>query len=150
MLATLVGCASKPPPPPPPKPAPVPAPHVVTKPAPQKAAPAPVRRKPAPVRPKLGDTVSINFAGSAYTLAYKGESDGGAVRQYYPAGESAANWSRVVELRVYPAMGKKISPAGYGEQLAKSAQTTNPYLKYTLDTDRTQGTALLYFTTWND
>lgn len=109
-----------------------------------------MRHKPAPVRPKLGDTVSINFAGSAYTLAYKGESDGGAVRQYYPAGQSAANWSRVVELRVYPAAGKKISPADYGEQLAKSAQTTNPYLKYTLDTDRAQGTALLYFTTWND
>lgn len=109
-----------------------------------------MRRKPAPVRPKLGDAVSIDFAGSVYTLAYKGESDGGEVRQYYPAKESAANWSRVVELRVYPAAGKKLSPAGYGEQLAKTAQTANPYLKYTLETDRAQGTVLLYFTTWND
>lgn len=150
MLATLAGCASKPPPPPPPKPAPVPAPHVVTKPAPPKAAPAPVRRRPAPVRPKVADTVSINFAGSGYTLAYKGESDGGTVRQYYPAGQSAANWSRVVELLVYPTAGKKISPADYAGELAKSAQIANHYLKYTLETDRAQGTALLYFTTWND
>ncbi|HEV2322172.1 MAG TPA: hypothetical protein VGT42_07395 [Gammaproteobacteria bacterium] len=128
----------------------MPAPPVVTKPVSPKAAPAPVRRKPAPERPSVGDTASIHFAGSAYALGYKGESDGGAVRQYYPAGESAVNWARVIELRVYPAAGKKISPAEYAEQLAKTAQAANPYLKYVLETNRAQGTALLYFTTWND
>ena len=156
LCMALAACASKPlPPPPPPKPAPVvAAPAPVTKPAAIKPKTRFIRLKPklapAAPRPSVADTKTISFAGSIYTLKYQGVTNGESVRQYYTGAETAKNWTRVVELHVYPTADKGISAADYAGLIAKSLQASNPYAEYTLQANKTDGTATLYFTTWND
>lgn len=152
LLAVTAGCASKPPPPPPPKPAPVVvAPPVVTKPAPPPAIVHPKKvRAPAAPRPSVAATNSITFAGAVYTLKYQGTTNGEVLRQYYTGAETSQHWTRLVELHVYPTAGQNMSAAGYAALVAKNLQAANPYAEYTLQTNKTDGSATLNFSTWND
>lgn len=151
LCMALAACASKPVAPPPPPPAPV-VPAPVTKPEPPKAAPVKRKRKaePAAPRPSVADTKTISFAGDVYGMKYQGILSGESVRQYYAGGETATHWTRLIELRVYPTAGKGISAADYAARVAKSAQAANPYAEYTLQANKAEGTATLYFTTWNE
>jgi len=154
LCLALAACASKPVAPPPPKPAPpvAVAPPVVTKPVPPKAAPVKPKPRPAPAapRPSVAAAESITFAGSVYTLKYKGSTNGEMLRQYYTGAETSRNWTRLVELHVYPTAGKGMSAPDYAALVAKNLQASNPYAEYTLQANKADGTATLNFTTWND
>lgn len=152
LCVALAACASKPvpPPPPPPKPALVAPPHQVTV-APPPAVTRPKKvHAPAPARPSVAATTTITFAGTLYTLKYQGITNGETLRQYYSGAETSRNWTRLLELHVYPTADKGISAADYAALIVKNLQASNPYAEYALQANKTDASATLNFSTWND
>src|SRR5215472_1426369 len=143
LILALAACASAP------KHVPTPAPVVAPAPKPAPPpAPAPVKPKPvvkprsAPARPSMAAADSVSFDGASFILRSTSTLNARMVRQYYVAGESAAHWTKRVDLQAFPAQAG-VGPMELANELGKQLLTANPYAKFNVHEDKASGTATL-------
>lgn len=101
-------------------------------------------------RPSIAATTSIAFDGSIFTLKYHVARDGQVLSEYYLAGETPEAWTRLVDLRVYPADAKSMPPKRYAVIVGMRLMTVNPKAHYALHEDEGDDTATLEYVTWDD
>jgi hypothetical protein len=103
-----------------------------------------------PGRPSIAATRSISFDGSTFTLKYHVARDGQVLSEYYLAGETPEAWTRLVDLRVYPADAKSMPPRKYAVIVGMRLMAVNPKARYALHENEDDDTATLEYVTWDD